>query len=213
MAEKAAWHSHSIASVAQAFGVDLKTGLSDEQVKDRQAQHGPNELVEQLRPGFLSMLLDQFKGFVVLLLIVAAVISLLLGEWIDASAIMAIVILNAILGVVQQSKAEEALAALKKMAAPEAHVLRDGHRITIPARELVPGDIVFLEAGNFVPADVRLVESVNLRIDEASLTGESVPVEKRAAVELPEEIPIGDRVNSAFMGTTVTYGRGSGVVT
>ncbi|MCK4316992.1 MAG: HAD-IC family P-type ATPase, partial [Anaerolineae bacterium] len=120
--------------------------------------------------------------------------------------------LNAVLGVVQESKAEEALAALKKMAAPDAHVLRDGHRVIIPARELLPGDVVFLEAGNYVPADLRLIESVNLKIDEASLTGESVPVEKVADVALSEAVPLGDRVNSALTGTTITYGRGAGIV-
>lgn len=125
---------------------------------------------------------------------------------------MAIVILNTILSVVQESRAEEALAALKRMAAPEASVLRDGHRVNIPAPELVPGDVVFLEAGNFIPADLRLVESINVRIDEAALTGESVPVQKNASFRLEHDIPLGDRKNTAFMGTTVTYGRGEGIV-
>ncbi len=158
------------------------------------------------------MLIGQLNNFVVILLVVAAVISALLGDWIEAAAIMAIVVLNAILGVVQESRAQAALAALKKLAAPEAHVLRDGRRGTVPAIELVPGDIVFIEAGNFIPADVRLLEAVNLRVDEASLTGESVAVNKDAALVLEKDIPLGDRLNTAFMGTTATYGRGRGVV-
>ena len=212
MSPKPTWHSLDIAATVSRLTTDLQTGLSSAEARARLERHGPNELAERPRPGFWQLLLAQFDSFVVIILIVSAVISLLLGEDIEAAAIMAIVVLNAILGVVQESKAEEALAALKKMSAPEAHVLRDGHRITVPARELVPGDIVFLEAGNYVPADLRLVESVNLKIDEASLTGESVPVEKIAGVVLAEDVPIGDRVNSAFMGTTVTYGRGKGVV-
>ena len=126
---------------------------------------------------------------------------------------MCIVILNAVIGVVQESKAEQALAALKKMAAPNAQVLRDGHQLTVAARELVPGDLVLLEAGNYVPADMRLVTTVNLKIEEASLTGESVPVEKNAALVLDSEAPLGDRRNSAFLSTLITYGRGKGIVT
>jgi Ca2+-transporting ATPase len=158
------------------------------------------------------MLLAQFNQFLVLILIVAAIVSFFLGEYVDSGAIMAIVILNAILGVVQESKAEEALAALQKMAAPNAEVLRDGHLLTIPAREVVPGDMVLLETGNYIPADVRLVESANLRIEEASLTGESVPVEKEADLVLEEDLPLGDRRNSAYMSTLVSYGRGKGIV-
>ncbi len=148
-----------------------------------------------------------------ILLIVASIVSALLGEWIDASAILAIVVLNTVLGIVQERRAEEALAALKRLAAPEAHVLRGGRRVSVAARNLVPGDIVFLEAGNYVPADVRLLEAVNLRIEEASLTGESLPVQKNAASVLDKNVPLGDRRNTAFMGTLVSYGRGRGVVT
>ena len=123
-------------------------------------------------------------------------------------AIMAIVVLNTVLGIVQERRAEQALAALKRLAAPEAQVMRDGHRTVIPARELVPGDIVFLEAGNYVPADMRLLEAVNLRVEEASLTGESLPVKKNSATVLDRNVPLGDRKNTAFMGTLVSYGRG-----
>ncbi len=206
-------HSIAVEQLPFTFHTHLQSGLTYQQAQERLAQVGPNELVERPRPGFLKMLLDQFNNFLVIILIIAAVISLLLGEVVDASAIMAIVVLNAILGVIQESKAEQALAALKRMAAPNAMVLRDGHRITIPARELVPGDVVFLEAGNYVPADIRLIETINLKIEEASLTGESVPVNKDARVVLDRDIPLGDRKNSAFMGTVVSYGRGTGLVT
>ena len=147
-----------------------------------------------------------------MLLIVASIVSALLGEWVDASAIIAIVMLNAILGIVQERRAEEALAALKKLAAPEARVLRGGHHVTVSSRDLVPGDIVFLEAGNHVPADMRLLEVANLRVDEAALTGESLTVNKNAAMKLEANIPLGDRKNTVFMGTMVSYGRGRGVV-
>jgi len=210
--KKPLWHSRAVREVAAALETDLEAGLSSAEAEARLARYGFNELAERPRPGFWQLLLGQFNNFLIIILIVSAVVSLLLGEMVEAGAIMAIVILNAVLGVVQESKAEEALAALQKMAAPDAQVMRGRHRITIPARELVPGDIVFLEAGNYVPADLRLVESVNLKIDEASLTGESVPVEKVADTKLSEDAPLGDRVNSAFMGTTVTYGRGMGIV-
>ncbi|MEW5719364.1 MAG: HAD-IC family P-type ATPase, partial [Chloroflexota bacterium] len=206
-------HALAVDRAVSEFETHLHSGLSTQEAVARQAKHGFNELMERPRPGFLKMLLGQFEDFLVRILIVAAVVSMFLGEWIDASAIMAIVLLNAVLGVIQESKAEQALAALKKMAAPNAQVIRDGTQQTIPARELVPGDIVLLEAGNYVPADMRLIESMNLKIEEASLTGESVPVNKDARVVLDKEIPIGDRKNSAFMSTLVTYGRGRGLVT
>jgi len=198
--------------VVGAFGTDPKRGLSEEEARVRLGRYGFNELKEQPRPGFWRLLLDQFNQFLVLILIVSAVVSFFLGEYLDSGAIMAIVILNAILGVVQESKAEEALAALKKMAAPNATVLRGGHLLTIPARELVPGDVIFLETGNYIPADVRLIESVNLCVEESSLTGESVPVEKKADLVLEEDLPLGDRYNSACMSTVVSYGRGKGIV-
>jgi Ca2+-transporting ATPase len=207
------WYTLSPQAVAKEFDTSLDHGLSSQVVKQRLEEFGHNELQEQPRPGFWTMLLDQFNNFVVLILIVASVISLALGDYLEAGAILTIVILNAILGVVQESKAEQALAALQKMTAPEADVIRDGSRLTIPSDEVVPGDVVILETGNYVPADMRLVESFNLRIEEASLTGESVPVGKKAEVTLEDEVPIGDRHNSAFMSTMVTYGRGNGVVT
>ncbi len=187
-------------------------GLSEAEARRRLEAYGPNQLNQAPRPTFWHMLWEQFDNFIVMLLIVASLISALLGEWIDAGAIMSIVLLNAVLGIIQEQRAEEALAALKQLAAPEAHVLRGGRRQTVPARELVPGDIVFLEAGNYVPADVRLLEAHNLRVEEASLTGESLPVQKNAAMVLEENVPLGDRRNTAFMGTLVAYGRGKGIV-
>jgi Ca2+-transporting ATPase len=206
-------HHIPLEDIASELETHLENGLCQAEAQARMARFGPNELVERPRPGFWKLLLDQFNNFLIIILIVAAVISLSLGETVDASAIMAIVVLNAVLGVVQESKAEQALAALKKMAAPNALAIRDGNRVSLPARELVPGDIVLLEAGNYVPADLRLVESVNLTIDEASLTGESVPVTKDARVILDKDAPVGDWRNSAFMSTLVTYGRGKGLVT
>src|SRR5215510_10716713 len=206
------WHALETKTVLNHLRVE-EGGLTTAEAKRRLEQYGPNQLKEAPRPTFLQMLWEQLNNFVVILLIVASVISALLGDYVEASAIMAIVVLNAMLGIVQERRAEEALAALKKLAAPDAQVIRDGRRQSIPAFELVPGDIIFLEAGNFVPADIRLLEAVNLRIEEASLTGESLAVQKNAATVLDKHLPLGDRKNAAFMGTLVSYGRGRGVVT
>ena len=206
-------HGKPIEELVSVLQTHLERGLTREEAQARLGKFGANELTERPRPGFFSLLWDQFNNYLVIILIVAALISLALGEYVDSVAIMFIVVLNAVVGVVQESKAEQALAALMKMAAPNAQVIRDGQQITIPGREIVGGDIVLLEAGNYVPADLRLVESINLKIEEASLTGESVPVEKKASVVLDKEIPLGDRKNTAFMGTLITYGRGTGLVT
>ncbi len=205
------WHALTADEVLDHLKVH-ENGVSDAEATERMTQYGPNQLTEAVRPGFLILLWGQFNNFIVILLIVAAMISAFLGEWIDATAILSIVVLNAVLGIIQERRAEEALAALQKLAAPEAHVMRGGKRINIPARELVPGDIVFLESGNHVPADLRLLDAYNLQIEEAALTGELLPVSKNAALKLEKNIPVGDRRNTAFMGTLVTYGRGRGVV-
>ncbi len=206
------WHALKAEEVLQHLEVQNE-GLSSEEVEKRLQHYGPNQLNEAPRPGFLSLLWAQLNNFVVILLIVASVVSALLGDYVEAAAIMAIVVLNSVLGIVQEQRAEQALAALKKLAAPDAQVLRDGVRRSVPAYNLVPGDIVFLEAGNFIPADLRLLEAINLRVEEASLTGESLPVQKNAATVLEKNVPLGDRKNTAFMGTLVNYGRGRGVVT
>lgn len=206
------WHSFGHQETLEKLGTPISTGLDPAEASLRLEKYGLNQLVEGKKASFLQMVLDQLKSFVIILLIVAAVVSAILGDWVEAGAILAIVILNAVMGVVQESRAEQALAALKKMAAPEAQVLRGGKRLSIPARELVPGDLVFLEAGNYIPADLRLIDAVNLKVDEAALTGESQAVLKDAEVILDEEAPLGDQSNSAFLGTVVAYGRGKGVV-
>ena len=207
------WHALSADEALQRLESPVTDGLSSAEAERRLREYGPNQLEEKPRRTFAQMVFEQLKSFVILLLIGAAILSAVLGEYIDAGAIVAIVLLNTILGVVQESRAEEALAALRRMAAPESQVLRDGKRIAVPAPQLVPGDIVFMEAGYYVPADVRLLEAVNMRIDEAPLTGESVAVQKNASMTLEPEASLGDRKNTAFMGTVVSYGRGKGVVT
>ena len=206
------WHSLSAEDISRQLASPVETGLDAAEAARRLELYGPNQIAAAPRPTFLQLLLAQFNNFIILLLVAAAAISGLLGEWIDAAAILAIVILNATLGVIQERRAEEALAALKKLAAPEAQVLRGGSRQTIPGPDIVPGDIVFIEAGNFVPADLRLMEAVNLRLEEAALTGESVPVQKDAAIRLEANVPLGDRKNTVFMGTLVNSGRGQGIV-
>ena len=207
------WYSLSADEVLNRLDTTSVKGLTASEVEKRQQIHGLNQLREKPRATFLQLVFAQLKSFVIILLIVAAVISMILGEWVDSGAILLIVILNAVLGVIQESRAEEALAALKKMAAPDAQVMRDGKRISVPSHQLVPGDIVFLEAGNFVPADLRLLEAVNMRVEEAALTGESVPVQKNASLTLEVKSSLGDRKNTVYMGTVISYGRGHGVVT
>ncbi|MGB7874017.1 MAG: HAD-IC family P-type ATPase, partial [Anaerolineales bacterium] len=207
-----AWHTLSAEEVLERLGV-REEGLTSEEADKRLSEYGQNQLQEAPRPTFWQMLWDQLNNFVVIMLIVASIISAVLGDYVEAAAIMAIVVLNAILGIVQESRAEEALAALQKLAAPEAQVIRDGRRQSLPARQLVPGDIILLEAGNYVPADVRLLESMNLKVEEAALTGESVPVQKVNDIVLEQDASLGDRKNAAFMSTLVSYGRGKGVVT
>ena len=212
ISRKHQWHSLKTEEVLHHLEVQDK-GLSTAEAEKRLELYGPNQLKETPRPGFLALLWGQINSFVVILLIAASIISALLGDYVEAAAIMAIVVLNSVLGIVQEQRAEQALAALKKLAAPDAQVLRDGIHRSVPSYNLVPGDIVFLEAGNFIPADLRLLEAINLRVEEASLTGESLPVQKNAATVLEKNVPLGDRKNTAFMGTLVNYGRGRGVVT
>ena len=206
------WHALEASEVVHALQTSPTRGLTTEEVARRVIEYGPNELVEPPRPTLWRMVLEQFNNFIVIVLIVASIVSALLGDYIEAGAIMAIVLLNALLGVIQEHRAEQALAALQRLAAPEAHVIRDAHRKAVSARDLVPGDVVLLGVGNYVPADLRLVETINLKIEEAALTGESVPVQKDARVVLTQDEVLGDRRNTAFSGTLVTYGRGRGVV-
>jgi Ca2+-transporting ATPase len=206
------WYRRSREAVATALQSSLESGLAANQVAKLLKQYGPNELAEAPRPGIWSQVFEQFNNFIVIILILASLVSGIVGDYVEAGAILAIVLLNAALGIVQERRAEEALAALRKLSAPEAQVIRDGHRETVPARDLVPGDLVLLEAGNYVPADLRLVEEANLKVEEAALTGESVSVDKDANVVLDEVVQLGDRHNMAFSGTLVSYGRGKGLV-
>lgn len=205
------WHLKETSQVIEELGTSLN-GLSQTEAQERLRKYGPNELLERKKKSPFIMFLDQFKDFLIIILIIAAVIASAVGELIDTLAIIAIVIINAIIGFIQEYKAEKAMAALKKMAAPKATVLRDGVPSNILASEIVPGDIVLLEAGQIVPADMRLFEVVNMKVDEAALTGESVPVEKHIAPLHDEHLPLGDRKNMVYQGTIVTYGRGAGVV-
>ena len=206
------WHALEATDVIRTLETSPSRGLTSTEAAARQEQVGHNELQEAPRPSLFRKVYEQFNNFLIVILIAAAVIAAILGDYVEAVAILAIVVLNAALGIIQEGKAEEALAALQQLAAPEAHVIRDGHRITIPARDLVPGDIVFLDAGNYVPADLRLIETHNLRVEEAALTGESVSVTKDARLVLTQDQTLGDLRNTAFSGTMVSYGRGKGVV-
>ncbi len=200
-------------AVIERLGTDPEQGLTDDQAIDRLGEFGPNRLEEVGRISPWRQFAEQFTDFIVLVLIGAAVVSGLLREWLDAGAILAIVLLNAILGFVQQYRAERALEALKKLAAPLARVIRKGEVRNIPAEEVVPGDIMVLEMGDLVPADGRLLEDHLLEANEASLTGESVPVKKATEVILDESVPLGDRRNMVYSSTMVTYGKGRAVVT
>ncbi len=189
------------------------TGLTREEAQERLAKHGTNEFTEKKPKTRLAMFLSQLNDPMIFILFAAAAISVFLHEVGDAVIILAVVLLNAIVGMVQEAKAEAALAALKQMSSPAALVRRGGALIEIPAKELVPGDIVLLEAGRVVPADLRLVTGANLKIDESALTGESVPSEKDAGFVAQGAVGIGDRINMAYSSTSVTYGRGEGIVT
>ncbi|HTG01971.1 MAG TPA: HAD-IC family P-type ATPase, partial [Nitrospirota bacterium] len=191
----------------------LRSGLTPQEARERQARFGANELAEKKKKSALRMFLDQFRDFMILVLIAAAVISGIIGELSDTIAIVAIVILNAVLGFIQEYRAERAIAALKKMAAASATVLRGSVPAVVAAADLVPGDIVLLEAGNIVPADLRIIEAVHLSADESALTGESVPVDKHGRPLPDSSLPLQERGNMLYKGTFVTRGRASAVVT
>ena len=209
---KRAWHAASVEEVAREFGVDTKTGLSSVAAANRLAQHGPNELQAAHHISPWALLFEQFKNILIVILLAATALSAFLGHGVEAVAIAVIVLFAVLLGFVQEYRAERAIAALRQMAAPSATVLRGGDEIDVPARELVPGDVIFLRAGDRIPADVRLVEAINLQIEEAALTGESLPVEKHAAPLPDSSLALGDRKNMAYAGTVATYGRGRAVV-
>jgi Ca2+-transporting ATPase len=206
------WHALEREELLNTLETSTDQGLSSQEAERRLQSVGPNQLEEAKPVTLWRMIWEQLNSFVVYLLIIASAISAVLGDYLEAGVILAIVVLNTILGVIQERRAEQALSALKKMASPEAHVIRDGYRRTVPAHQLVPGDLVILETGNYVPADLRLFETINLQIDESALTGESTPAQKDSSVRLRPDVPLGDQKNTAFMGTVVTYGRGKGIV-
>lgn len=212
MSEKKQWHRLSVEETAEQLDTDLTKGIQSSTLEKRKETYGLNELEKKKQTTVLQMFLEQFKDYMILILMVASIVSIFIGEVTDAVVILAIVVLNACFGVYQEYRAGKALEALQKMSAPNATVIRDGELISVPSIDIVPGDIVQLDTGDYVPADVRIIESTNLQIDEAALTGESVPVNKLTDVIDEEKIGIGDQKNLGFMSTLVTYGRGKGVV-
>jgi len=207
------WHRLTSADAANRLATNPEQGLSQTEAVARQQKYGPNLLIERGGKGLWHILWEQLTSVMVVVLIAAVVVSLALSDYKDAIVIGAIVLINTLLGFTQEYRAEKAMSALKRMTVPSIKVRRDGRVRELSARELVPGDIVLLEAGNVVPADARLLEAVNLRIQEAALTGESEPVDKDALFVAEGDLPLGDRHNMAHMGTVVTYGRGQMVVT
>lgn len=206
------WYSLDVEEICQELKTEPVRGLDMEQAASRLRDFGPNALQEKPPRSLLSMFISQMKEILVLILMAAAVVSSILGEWEDAIVILIIVILNAVIGVIQENKAEHALKALKDMTKPSAKVLRGGKVLQVSAEVVVPGDVVLLDAGDSVSADLRLVEAASLRANESALTGESVPAEKNITVIRAGEVPLGDRKNMLFMGTTITAGRGKAIV-
>ena len=206
------WYTRTVKDVTQYFNVDSSKGLSSKEVKTRLEKFGPNQLKESKGRTVWDMFFDQFKEVLVLILLISVIISIFLGEAGDAIVIAVILVLNATLGVVQEFKAEKSLAALKKMTVPDALVMRNGKPTKIKSNQLVPGDIVLLESGDRIPADLRLFKVTDIKVQEAILTGESEPVEKNSNALEQDKIPLGDRKNMAFMGTTIIAGRGEGIV-
>jgi Ca2+-transporting ATPase len=210
-------YNQEINNILTRFKTNETTGLVTEEVKRRLEEYGYNQLDSKRRKSFFQKFVAQFKSFMIIILLIAAAISGVVGVMqgeglLDTFVILGILILNAIVGAYQERKAESSLEALKNLAAPEAKVLREGTITEIPTRELVPGDIVILETGAIIPADLRLNKAINLKIQESSLTGESVPVDKQTKALPDEDIALGDRTNMAFSSGMVTYGRGRGIV-
>ena len=212
--------------VVKDLATDARKGLTEEEAQARRARYGENKLQEQKKKSMFVRFLEQFKDVMIIILLIAACVSFgvicyeVFGtgegeaiEFVEPALIIFIVVLNAVMGVIQESKAEKALEALKNMSAPHARVLRDGKEKFIQASELVPGDIIHLEAGDFVPADARLLTSSNLKSEESALTGESVPAEKDARAEVKGNASVGDRTNMVFSGCSLTYGSATAVVT
>ena len=206
-----AWHTLSVAAVLDRLGT-TESGLSSEDALSRLAEHGPNELAASGRISPWSLLATQFKNVLIVILLVAVGLSALMGHALEAIVIAVILLFAVVLGFVQEYRAERAIEGLRRMAAPVATALRDGEEQDVAARALVPGDVVLLEAGTRIPADARVLESVNLKVDEAALTGESLPSKKTAEALADAGLAVGDRINMVYAGTAVSYGRGTAVV-
>ena len=213
------WHTKEIDKIEREFETNVNFGLSEKQVEERKLKYGENKLADKKKENMIIKFLKQFNDFMIIILIIASIISAVVaklegsGDYIDSIIIIAIVVFNSIMGLIQETKAEKALEALKTMTAPVSKVKRDGKIVTVKGTELVPGDIVILEAGNYVPADARLISSSNLKVEESSLTGETVPVLKEANTILKNDIPIGDTINMVFSSTIVVNGHGEAIVT
>lgn len=213
MPETIAWHALDLSEVEKLLKTNKEKGLTENEATTRLAEKGLNELPERRRRSPAILFLSQFNDFMIWVLLAAVLISgLVLREALDAAVIAVIVVVNAILGFAQEYKAERAISALKKLAAPTANIIRDGQEREILARELTPGDLILVEAGDRVPADARLIEAVNLTVNEALLTGESTPSEKRDTIKLDEDVPLLDRENMLYLGTTALAGRGKALV-
>lgn len=207
------WFNQSIADVLKKLNTDPTNGLSDEEVRKKLAKYGLNQLLSKKKKSFLRIFMEQLRDWLIYILLAAVIITLFLGEYIDSAIILLVIIINAVLGVIQEVKAGNAIEALQQMSHPQTLVRRNGELLEIHSDQLVPGDILILDAGRYIAADIRLIESANLQIEESTLTGESVPSEKDASLMLTDaQIPLGDRANMAFMSTLVTQGRGIGVV-
>ena len=207
------WYNKGKGEVLKELSTDISVGLSEKEAERRIEEYGTNELEVQAKKSMLAKFIAQFADFLIIILLIAAGVSAFVGEKEDAVIILAIVVINAVLGIYQEGKAEKSVEALQKLSAPNAKVIREGNLLIMPAADIVPGDVIVLEAGDIIPADLRLFESSNLKVEEASLTGESVPVEKDSKAKIVGAVGIGDRHNMGFSSTIVTYGRGKGVVT
>lgn len=213
------WHTKEIEEIERQLGTNIEKGLENSQIKERQERYGENKLADKKKENIIIKFLKQFNDFMIIILIIASIISAIItqingeGDYIDSIIIIAIVIFNSIMGLVQESKAEKSLEALKTMTAPTAKVKRNGKITNIKGEEIVPGDIIILEAGSYVPADARIITSSNLKIEESSLTGETIPILKDEKAILKEDISIGDMINMVFSSTIVVNGHGEAIVT
>ncbi len=213
------WQTIKKEDVLREFGTNSKNGLTEEEVKKRQNKYGKNRLKDKPKENIFVKFIKQFNDFMIIILIIASIVSAVIStlqgqnDYIDSIIIIGIVILNALMGVIQEAKAEKSIEALKKMTPPHAKVVRNGHTKEVLAEDLVPGDIIILEAGNYVPADARLIECFNLKIEESSLTGETEGIEKNENIIVNKDAPLGDQKNMAFMSSIVVNGHAKAVVT